>query len=256
MARLQEAEMLTASRPGTDRWVLKAESFACSLPHSPTISHTGELAFDVDVSFALDFHSWLSSWVQGHGRPLSGELIVYDYRLQEKTRYAFTSAYLRGLTFPELDGALNVAGRLTLNLQATGFAPLAPEKNSGMALNLEAKQKQWLCRNFKVSIGNLDTTKVSHVDSIKLTTPGAIPNVGILVPQHDVQQFVDWRVQGTPLPATIQFLSPMLQPFFSLSFTALAGAIAPVAATGMRSMDLITRVPVSLIATAATLSAG
>jgi hypothetical protein len=112
-----------------------------------------------------------------------------DVSLNAVSERQFTDALLTEVTIPALDGSSKDAGFLTVR-----FAPESTRtvKGSGKATADKAKQKKWLCSNFRLRLGDLDTSKVARID-------------GFTVRQRIGQADVAERRDRTREPSGVEF---------------------------------------------------
>lgn len=188
-SKAKEAAMSTSYRGQSAlRWLFRSGTSVCWVPSVPKLSNVGDIVLEAEGGFIKMFLDWIAAFIRGSQRLLTGELVCYDLGMAEQERWAFTSAVIRSLAFPTLDAALDVAGRMTITARALSVKSL-PASKSGAPLPLVAMP--WRCRDFSVTIAGLNTSKVSHVDAMTLTTPGASSDIRILVPESTLPQFLD-----------------------------------------------------------------
>jgi hypothetical protein len=251
--------MSVSFRPSShSRWLFEVDNSSCWLTGSPTISSTGQLAFEIDVGFVLVFHPWLMASLAGKKLALDGVVSAFDGQLNEQQRYEFTSASVTSFGIPTLDAASNTPGHMTLTLQAKSVTS-AP--GTGQPATVPEPELPWRCSDFRLVIDKVNTSNVRRVDAIHVTIPGPFPKVNLLVPAIDVKQFLDWQKSGTHAPSRINFLAPdQAKVLFTLSFSSKVHSIAYStnggSSHGRKTSSRLMKVPVLLTATSPVLSKG
>jgi phage tail-like protein len=106
-------------------------------------------------------YDWIkASFDKGYVRK-NGAVIAADFNFNEKARRTFTDALITEVTVPALDAASTAGGYFTVKFSAASVADVKP---SGAPVHA-AKQKLWLCSNFRFIVQGVDTTRVASIDS-------------------------------------------------------------------------------------------
>ena len=206
------------------RWLFSVDQESCWLPGTPTITSTGQIAFEAEIGFLLTFHSWLIASIAGRKLALDGAISAFDSELEEVQRYEFRSASVTSIGFPPLDGAVKAPGLVAITLSTKAVTSMPGSAKAPTALPMEPP---WRCSDFRLLIDSVNTSTVRHVDPIHVTIPGPLPKVNVLVPAIDIKQFVEWHKSGTRAAARIQFLAPdNAKALCTLSFTSKVSSIA------------------------------
>lgn len=175
--------------------------------------HIGNVKYE-DISIVVDtapagpLLRWVQSTLDGAQKPTSGAIISTDERFREQSRLSFYNALVTEIGFPAMDAASKDAAKMTLK-----FKPEVTrnKRGGGGAALPPAPQKMWLPANFKISIGNLDCSRVSKIEALSIKQkvtedavggerdyqrePGKIdfPNVVITLPESHADDFFKWH---------------------------------------------------------------
>lgn len=132
----------------------------------------------VGIGMGKSLYQWIAAsfdkgYVTKNGAFVSGD---FDYKAQ--SRLDFYNALITSLTVPKLDGSSKDAAYFDVEFDAEqvrwsdgGGATIQP--------HVSPKQKNWLCSNFRVTIGNLPCNRVASVDSFTWKCAVASDQVGI-----------------------------------------------------------------------------
>jgi T4-like virus tail tube protein gp19 len=124
---------------------------------------------DLELACGADMSPGLLDWVRetlAHKFVRkSGAVIAADFEFKEVWRVDFTNALISEVTFPALDAAAKEPVKLGLKL-APELTRRVPGPGAGLKPLSSKSQKAWLASNFRLTIGDLDTSKVRKIDAI------------------------------------------------------------------------------------------
>jgi hypothetical protein len=146
-----------------------------------------------------DVYQWLMTNLTGKPTPTTYTITSLD---KSDTSVLQASMTPFQITFPFCDIDSKDPGGLDV-VSAGDVSPGKSSVDLQSAKQTAKKQKAWLCSNFRLTIGNLPCSRVSHIDSFTwtrsgITNPG--PNVGIddsltdmdfTLPASDIAPFID-----------------------------------------------------------------
>ncbi|MGH8103493.1 MAG: hypothetical protein ACREJQ_03115 [bacterium] len=141
----------------------------------------------------------------------TGAIVAAEFNYKEQSRREFTNALITEVSFPTLDGASKDPAYMTVKFEPETTRQL-PASASAAPLPLpSAKQKKWLCSNFRLAIGGLDCSKINKIDAftikqgIKQTMQTQVrtatkeptkldyPNLTFSVPASASDSFSNWH---------------------------------------------------------------
>ena len=136
----------------------------------------GPLVLQFGLAMSKDVYDWINaSWIGNYSRK-NGAVVATDHTLAAVSQREFFNALVTETTIPPLDGSSKNPAYLTLK-----FAPEYTRitKASGKVTSpAKGDQKLWLPSNFRVTIGGLDCTRVSAVDSFTVKQSVATDDIG------------------------------------------------------------------------------
>jgi hypothetical protein len=163
------------------------------------------LTFGAGMAAAL--YEWIGQWLQGKAQPRNGAVVRLDERFGERERVLFESASIAEVTFPAGDASSKDVAYIALTLQplSTRREKAAPGTPAGAAAKT-AKHKQWLASNFRLTLGDLPTKRVTKVDSVTVrqarelddeTRPRSpqrpdVSDLAVTLAESDAKAFDDW----------------------------------------------------------------
>jgi phage tail-like protein len=238
-----------------------------------------------------DFSAFISAGLSDGGggggkmQRVNGTIHQTDYNYKVVASRDFTDAMLTEVSFPALDGASKDAAALTIVLQPEAVRDGG--KGSGAVLNAAGGGKQtkkWMSSMFRVTIPDVDASRVAKVDAItasrklaesavgerrdyQKTPQGAwqISNVVLHVAQSHAGDFVKWHedfvIKGNSgedreKTMTIEMLDPAGQtPLMTVNLSGVGIlAVTPVGAEA--GSEQIARSRVEMYAERLTLGGG
>jgi hypothetical protein len=159
-----------------------------------------EFTVKLGLGMGKPVYDWISSAMLRKDPSMDGAFVGTDSELNQKRRTEFTNALITEVGFPASDAASPDPAYLTLK-----FAPEATTKKvaSGKLSGRPSNQKQWLPANFRLKIGDLDTSHVSRIEAYPVKwelpaegvrEPGKIdfPNLKITVAESHAKPLYDW----------------------------------------------------------------
>lgn len=194
-----------------------------------------EIRFRAHSGLGEPLWAWVSAMVSGEPLFRSGAVHILDSSLTATNMIEFEDALITEITFPALDGASKEIAYLDITITPT-ITYLKPGKATKPPV--EKKQKQWLCSNFRIRVGDLPCNRVSKVDSFTIKqgiaefdqgderirtiepTKMEYPNIAVTLSEVDGAPWFTYLdsfvVQGKNSPAdevqgAIEFLSPDLK---------------------------------------------
>jgi phage tail-like protein len=199
--------------------------------------HLAQLSYaDIEMSLSLPASGSLAEWIEatlaGSLDRRDGAIVAVDAQSKEMWRREFSSALITEIQFPALDGASKDPAFLTVKIQPE-YTNRA--KGSGAILGSKTASKSWLRSNFRLSLGNLDCSRVTKIDSLTVKRqmqeeeigvargyakiPGnfEVSDLVVTLPEAYAQDFVDWHedfliqgncADGDELKGEIELLAP------------------------------------------------
>jgi len=191
----------------------------------------------VGWSMSPGFYEWIQqSWDKKYARK-AGEVISCDFDYKAKSSREFTEALITEVGIPALDGSSKEPAYMTV-----GFRPetLKYKKGDGNVVKgtFTQHQKAWLPANFRFTLGDMNTKKISKVDAftVKQTVTSndvgeerwsqiepaklEFPDLTIYTAESHAQTWIDWATEfiingnngdKNEKSGSITFLSPSLK---------------------------------------------
>ncbi len=193
--------------------------------------HYADLVLSLASQPGPEVQDWILEMLSCGKGGRSGAILSLDLNFKELRRLEFKNAVLTEVTLPALDAAAKEAFFFTLRCQPDATNKV---KGSGEKVNIPpSKEKVPLSSNFRLTIKGLDATRVTRVESLKITRtlipaesagkafsiPGKV-DVGDLVvtlPESDADFLSKWHqsfvIEGTgdEMQGTIELLAPNLK---------------------------------------------
>jgi hypothetical protein len=169
---------------------------------------------DIVLGLGLEMGPRLSGWIAdtwSMKQPRKdGSLTFCDYKLTATSQLEFFGGLITETTIPACDAAAKDAGFLRLKVTPESLR-LSKSSMSARGAVVESRQKSWLPSNFKLTIDDLDCSKVSRIEpfSVKQTilfeeigesreivkAPAQVefPNLRITLSEAGSQTWFDWH---------------------------------------------------------------
>ncbi|HUJ58468.1 MAG TPA: phage tail protein [Kofleriaceae bacterium] len=178
-----------------------------------------DIKLQVGMAMSEPFYAWIANFFKGVVDRKTGSIVAADFYYKERARRQFTSAMIKELTFPTLDGKDTKAAYMTVGFSVED---IHFQKGTGAKLappNGFDSQKLWTACNFRFTLSGFEPycTRTSKIDSFTvkqnvieyhmggqlapIKTPSAIdfPNIAFYVPEADAFPFMDYFTNKTQL---------------------------------------------------------
>jgi hypothetical protein len=191
----------------------------------------------VGIGMGKGMYDWIKLSFDKSYEAKSGSFTSGDFNYKAQSRLDFMNALITSVTVPKLDGSSKDAAYFDIE-----FDPEQVRWSKGGGEDIRAqsgaKQKAWLCSNFRVEIGDLPCSRVASVDSFtwkcsvapdqvgifreptKHPAKVTVPDLKLSISQADHQAWADaakkWFVDGYHLESNemngrIVFLDPNMK---------------------------------------------
>lgn len=191
----------------------------------------------VGMGMGKGMYDWMKASFDKGYLTKNGQFTSADFNYKAQSQLTFQNALITGVTVPKLSGDSKDAAYFDVEFEAeqVRWAKAGGEDIRG---KIGAKQKAWLCSNFKFELGSLPCTRVASIDSFtwkcavapdqlgmfkeptkhpaKVTVPDL--KIAVSYADHDAWSKVarDWFITGKHLEANemngaITFLGPDLK---------------------------------------------
>ncbi len=167
--------------------------------------------FSVQCGFGLApaLYDWISATFDANPQRKDGAIIAADFKGRQQAVHTFDNALITEVTIPACDGTAKDPAYLTLK-----FRPETTHYRAGdgspVVAPASARQKAWLCSNFRFELRDLPTTHVSKIDAFTIKqkvasldvgggiSPGLevrgleFPNLSLTIASSDSKAWTDW----------------------------------------------------------------
>jgi hypothetical protein len=217
------------------------------------------------TGMSKDFYNWIKDSFDHKYARHSGRLTSWESDGTQPDARKFTDAVISEVGFPALDAASKDAAKMTIKFKPESTA----RGKAGPRQTIGAKQKAWLCCNFRLTIGGTNYGRVASIDSFtwkqafaEPPPPGQaqvatleptkleIPNLVITMPESHADDFFAWHedfvLNGNAKDersGELTFVSTDKVDLFTLTF---AGLGIWVVDTSPPTVDNIRRVKVEM----------
>lgn len=196
-----------------------------------------DFAVSCGVGMSKNFYEWMKASFDRKYERHSGRLTTWESDGTQPAARTFQDALITEIGFPALDAASKDAAKMTIKFRPETTA----RSKGGPRQTLGAKQKAWLCSNFRFELGGTNYGRVASIDSFTwkaiFDDPGTgqpalepskieIPNLVIRVPEGHASPLYDWYddfvIKGNSKDertATLTFFNPDHESLFTLTFT-------------------------------------
>ncbi|MEO6774976.1 MAG: phage tail protein [Kofleriaceae bacterium] len=132
----------------------------------------------VGIGMGKGMYDWIQAAFDRNYITKDGAFTSADFNYKAMSRLEFQRALVTSVTVPKLDGSSKDAAYFDVEFDAeqVRWHQASGEDIKG---KIGAKQKAWLCSNFRVEIGNLPCSRVATVDSFTWKCSVAADQVGI-----------------------------------------------------------------------------
>ncbi|MDX2089431.1 MAG: phage tail protein [Kofleriaceae bacterium] len=188
----------------------------------------------VGIGMGKSMYEWIKASFDKGYVTKNGTITSADFNYKAMSQLTFMNALITGVTVPKLDGSSKDAAYFDIEFEAeqVRWAKGGGEDIRGQ---IGAKQKAWLCSNFRLTMGGLPCSRVASIDSFTWKCAVASDAVGIFreatkhpakvttpdlkfsISMADYQAWADaakkWFVDGQHLESdemtgSIEFLAP------------------------------------------------
>jgi hypothetical protein len=164
-----------------------------------------DITLKVGTSMSKAFYSWITSSVAGRAPKLSGAIVGADANFKIFTEMNFFNALISEVGFPALDAASKDSAKMTVKFSPEFTRTAA--KTGGSLPGGQVKSFKWLASNFKFTLGGVDTSHVSKIDTLAIKMNFSsdserggsvlqeidIPNFKLTLPESQAQDFIAWH---------------------------------------------------------------
>ena len=122
---------------------------------------TIQISSDVDEAL----WNWVADTMDGKAPRKSGSVIFLDEAFNATRALDFHDALITEITFPAMDGSSKETAHMTVVISPESTSYVAA---SGKVTINAGKQKKWLTSNFRCTLGDMPTKRVSKIDSFTI----------------------------------------------------------------------------------------
>jgi len=132
----------------------------------------------VGIGMGKGMYDWIQAAFDRNYITKDGAFTSADFNYKAMSRLEFQRALVTSVTIPKLDGSSKDAAYFDVEFEAEQVRWF---KSTGEDIKgkIGAKQKAWLCSNFRVEIGSLPCSRVATVDSFTWKCSVTSDQVGI-----------------------------------------------------------------------------
>jgi hypothetical protein len=135
-----------------------------------------DLVLEVGAGMEPAVYDWIAkAWDQKNER-VSGAVVLADYNFNVMARREFQDALITETSLPALDASSKEPAFLTVKL-APELVRLS-KAGGTVPSTLAAKQRPWLCSNFRLEIPGLDCARVKKIDPFRVGNKVTADNAG------------------------------------------------------------------------------
>ncbi|MDX6480816.1 MAG: hypothetical protein QOG85_1326 [Gaiellaceae bacterium] len=156
----------------------------------------GDCIFQLGSGMSVATYQWIKDSFDRKDRAASNRasMVTVGSRGEEVFRRSFDHAIITEVTFPPLDLASTTGAQIAVTISSQDVTDRKPSGQPVVA----AKQKAWMCSNFRLKIDGVDTRLVTKIDSFTWKVPiqaDGSPGVDIdnLVLTCDISTAPQWQ---------------------------------------------------------------
>lgn len=200
-----------------------------SLEIAPMVIKTG-------ISMGKNLNEWIQATLEKPNMRRDGYIVSVNSELKATAFYHFHDALITEIRVPALDVNSRDPAFFTIRLDANEITHKHEDSDgSNFSDPSNAVQKEWLCSNFRLRVGNLPCSNVSKIDSFtisqnitpevsgdfrvstRMVTKLKVPNLNITFSGKDIKPWATWfhefvvegqNSQEQELSGAIEFLDP------------------------------------------------
>ena len=211
-----------------------------------TKKHVGNVKYEditlhCGTGMSRAFYEWIKGAFENREVRKNGAIVGADYNYKEQTRLEFNNALISEVALPALDASSKDAAKMTIKISPEITRSIA-KAGTQMRGPEEKVQKKWLPANFRLTMTNLDCSKVNKIDPIVLKRKAAgsaggqmrnyeqepanlqVPNLVITVPESHSAAFYKWHedfvIKGNTKDGeksgALEYFSPNMEALFTL----------------------------------------
>jgi hypothetical protein len=231
----------------------------------------------VGMGMGQPLYDWIKAMITGSPVSKNGSVVLANARGKAEGYRNFRDALVQEVTFPALDASSKEAALVAITLAPSEIAR-APGDGADLKTTVGAKQKKWVCSNFRFRLADLEAAckRVAKIDSFtvkqniaevasgnsrvrtKEPTTLETPNLTVTFAAADAKPWQDWfddfvikgnTGAGNERSGTIELLDASLKEtlgtvtlagcgIFSLELAAGSGAARYVAELYVEGLDI------------------
>jgi hypothetical protein len=149
------------------------------------------LQFKLGLEVGTPILNWVNAALKGNPVTKSGSLVELDDNNRAKSYLDFTNAAIADFVVPGFDGSSNAVNAFTIE---ASISKSTRRPGDNAPIQLPARPKAFLAKNFRLKIDGLPTTRVGLIApvSFRRSTGGIVPtDLVVNFPDADVDP---WRV--------------------------------------------------------------
>jgi hypothetical protein len=194
------------------------------------------ISFEIGMSGAGSVLQWIQDSLDKNFQERSGQINHANFNMEKVFEHEFSDALITEVTFPTLDGSSKESAYLKVKFQPRAVATRKASSSEKLTPLGGAKQKQWLCSAFRLTIDGIDdaqyTNKIEsftikqnvkktfygrmrgiELTPTKIEFPNIIGTISLEKADGILAWYDDYVVRGRRDPAmqksgTIEFLTP------------------------------------------------
>ena len=168
-------------------------------------------ALGIGMGMGQPLYDWIKAMIAGSPASKSGSIALANARGKAEAYRNFRNALVEEVAFPALDAASKEAALLAITLSPEEITH-APGDGADLKATVGAKQKKWLCSNFRFRLAGLEDAckRVAKIESFtikqnvaemvsgssriktKVPTTLEIPNLKVTFSAADAKPWQDW----------------------------------------------------------------
>jgi len=132
----------------------------------------------IGIGMGNEMYQWIKASFDKGFITKDGTFTSADFNYKAQSELTFSNALITEVTVPKLDGSSKDAAYFDIGFESETVR-WAKGTGTDIRGKIGPKQKQWLCSNFRIEIGNLPCSRVATVDSFTWKCAVAADMVGI-----------------------------------------------------------------------------
>ena len=131
----------------------------------------------VGIGMGRGMYEWIKASFDKGAYSYHGAVVSGDFNYKAQSRLDFEDALITSVTIPKLEGGSDQPAYFDIEFEAEKVR-WAKGGGEDIRSTIGPVQKQWLCSNFLVEIGNLPCTRVASVDTFSWKCSVAPDEIG------------------------------------------------------------------------------